>query len=354
MAADVIVVGGGLVGLCAALALAERRLQVEIIAQHRTGEASPAAAGMLAPSVEQATGAAHDFAIAARDRYPVYLDYLAERSGMRVPLNRLGILQVAISERGIKGLKKTAPPTSEWIDAARLRELEPALSHAGGAMLNPNDGSVDNVLLLDALEKALTNNPFVKRLHDAATRLRVSAGATCVVYTATGETRECTHVIAAAGAWIGQIDGLRLAHVVTPSRGQLVAYQSTPLRHVAYGPRGYIVPRGDVTIGGSTMENVGFDSATTEEGLRKVSSAAEDICPPLRGHIGRSWAGLRPVTPDMLPLIGPDPENPAVIYACGHSRNGVLMAPLTGDIIADLVTGTPLSHDLAQFRPDRF
>jgi glycine/D-amino acid oxidase-like deaminating enzyme len=103
------------------------------------------------------------------------------------------------------------------------------------------------------------------------------------------------------------------------------------------------------------MENVGFDTATTSEGVQKVRSAAEEICPSLsRSNATRSWAGLRPVTPDMLPILGPDPEHQSLIYACGHSRNGVLMAPLTGDLIADLVTGTPLSFDLSQFRPGRF
>jgi glycine oxidase len=159
----------------------------------------------------------------------------------------------------------------------------------------------------------------------------------------------------AAGAWSGQVAGARFGNAVQPARGQLVSYPSAPLRHVAYGPAGYVVPRGGITIGGSTMESVGFESNTTDSGIRKVRTAAEEICPALAKEktVG-AWAGLRPVTPDMLPLIGPDPERPSLLYACGHSRNGVLMAPLTGDLIADLVTESPLSHDLSQFRPDRF
>jgi glycine oxidase len=103
------------------------------------------------------------------------------------------------------------------------------------------------------------------------------------------------------------------------------------------------------------MENVGFDTRTTDKGVEKVRAASEEICPDLsRGSAIRSWAGLRPVTPDMLPILGADPEYQSLIYACGHSRNGVLMAPLTGDLVADLVTGSPLSRDLTQFRPGRF
>ncbi|MFL5609850.1 MAG: NAD(P)/FAD-dependent oxidoreductase, partial [Gemmatimonadaceae bacterium] len=103
------------------------------------------------------------------------------------------------------------------------------------------------------------------------------------------------------------------------------------------------------------MESVGFDATTTASGIKKVRAAAEEICPTLADSpTPEAWAGLRPVTPDMLPILGADPDHPSVIYACGHSRNGVLMAPLTGDLIADLVTESPLSHDLSQFRPDRF
>jgi glycine oxidase len=309
---------------------------------------------MLAPSVERAIGPAHDFGIAARDRYPSYVEFLAERTGIRVPLNRRGILQVALSERGIKGLKKTAPPTASWLDAKELGELEPALAHAAGAMLNPDDGAVDNTVLLSALLKAVSAHAHIEMLNDAVTEVEPHE-TSATIRTKSGPTRSARHVVLAAGAWIGRISGARLGSAVAPSRGQLVSYTVAPLTHVAYGPRGYVVPRGGSTIGGSTMENVGFDASTTKEGVAKVRSAAEEICPALSRSNGiRSWAGLRPVTPDMLPILGLDPEHRSIVYACGHSRNGVLMAPLTGDLIADLVTGTPLSFDLAQFRPDRF
>ena len=343
-----------MIGLAAALAVAERGASVTLTGESRAGEASPAAAGMLAPSVERAIGPAHDFGIAARDRYPSYVEFLAERTGIRVPLNRRGILQVALSERGIKGLKKTAPPTASWLDAKELGELEPALAHAAGAMLNPDDGAVDNTVLLSALLKAVSAHAHIEMLNDAVTEVEPHESS-ATIRTKSGPTRSARYVVLAAGAWIGRISGARLGSAVAPSRGQLVSYPASPLTHVAYGPRGYVVPRGGSTIGGSTMENVGFDASTTKEGVAKVRSAAEEICPALsRSNAIRSWAGLRPVTPDMLPILGLDPEHRSIVYACGHSRNGVLMAPLTGDLIADLVTGTPLSFDLAQFRPDRF
>jgi glycine oxidase ThiO len=343
-----------LIGLAAAIAAAERGVTVTLIGENRAGEASPAAAGMLAPSVERAVGPAHEFGISARDRFPSYIEFLAERTGIRVPLNRRGILQVALNAKGIKGLKKTAPPTARWLDEKELRELEPALAHAVGAMFNPDDGAVDNTALLSALLKLVSMSARIATLSDAVIAVEPHESSATVT-TRSGATHTARHVVLAAGAWVGRISGARLATAVEPSRGQLVSYSASPLGHVAYGPRGYLVPRGDSTIGGTTMEDVGFDANTTSEGVEKVRSAAQEICPSLsRSSVTRSWAGLRPVTPDMLPMLGPDPEHRSLIYACGHSRNGVLMAPLTGDLIADLVTATPLSLDLAQFRPGRF
>jgi glycine oxidase len=309
---------------------------------------------MLAPSVERAAGRAHAFGIAARDRYPSYIDFLGERTGIKVPLNRLGIIQVALSANGVKGLRKGALATSQWLDSGELADLEPALSHGLGAVLNLDDGAVDNVVLLDALRRLASASGRITTVDDVA--MEVEAGQdSCAVKTASRGTHRAAHVVLAAGAWAGKIPGARFAHAVEPARGQLVSYSRSPVRHVAYGPRGYVVPRGDHTIGGSTMENVGFDASTTVEGVKKVRAAAEEICPRLADAADpQAWAGLRPITPDMLPILGRDPERPSLIYACGHSRNGVLMAPLTGDIVADLVTGTPLSHDLSQFRPDRF
>ena len=352
---DAVVIGGGLIGLCAAAAMASRGLRVTILASSRPGEASPAAAGMLAPSVERATGPAHDFAVAARDRYPAFLATVEERTGIRVPLNRLGILQVALSERGVRGLQKGALPTTKWLDSGELQQLEPALHNALGAAWSPDDGAVDNVVLLRGLEALADSDPLITHLYESASSVAPRPGPGVVVSTAAGARIDAGHAVLAAGCWSSAVGGSGLAAAVSPARGQLVSYPAQPLRHVVYGPRGYVVPRGDVTIGGSTMENAGFDASTTSEGIARVRSAAEEICPPLSDAAPvKAWAGLRPVTPDMLPLLGPDPANAALIYACGHSRNGVLMAPLTGDVVADLVTGSPLSYDLSQFRPARF
>jgi glycine oxidase len=170
-----------------------------------------------------------------------------------------------------------------------------------------------------------------------------------------GGTIESKGVVIAGGAWSSLIDGVRLSEV-TPVRGQLIAYDSIGLRHAVYGPRGYLVPRVNLqTIAGTTMESVGFDSTTTEEGLSRIRASSEEIAPALSiTPVQSAWAGLRPVTPDLLPILGPDPDAPNIIYACGHSRNGILFAPLTGEVVAAMLVGETVTHDLSQFRPARF
>ena len=330
-------------------------MSVILVGEHRKGEASPAAAGMLAPSVEKAEGPAHDFAVASRDLYPAYLEELADAVGIRVPLNRLGVLQVALTEKGVKGLRKTAAPGSEWIDRIELAHLEPTLGHAIGAVMNPEDGAVDNVVLISALNELINSLPGISRQTGSVHTIEPSSGSVAVLLT-DGTRLVGSHVVLSPGAWGASIAGAPALKAIAPSRGQLVSYAGIGLRHVTYGPRGYLVPRSTgATIAGSTMENVGFDAVTTPEGLARVTSAASEIAPAL-GVLTptSSWAGLRPVTPDMLPLLGADPEHPEIVYAAGHSRNGILLAPLTGKTVAEIVLGKPPTFDLSQFRPDRF
>ncbi|HEX2722732.1 MAG TPA: FAD-dependent oxidoreductase [Gemmatimonadaceae bacterium] len=353
--ADTVVIGAGVIGLVIATALAKRGLSVILAGEPRSGEASTAAAGMLAPSVERASGPAHDFTIAARNMYPDYLEHLADATGIRVPLNRLGILQVAITERGVSGLARTRSVESSWLDRSQLASLEPALGHALGAVLNPGDGAVDNVILMKALWELVERTPSISRVTGAVTAV-AQMPSIGVATLSTGEKLEGAALVLAPGAWGGLIDGAPALSAVRPSRGQLISYEPIGLRHVTYGPRGYLVPRASgTTIAGSTMENAGFISETTSHGLAKVQAAAEEIAPALSiAKVTAQWAGLRPVTPDMLPIIGRDPANPRIIYACGHSRNGILMAPLTGETVASIVSDEPVPYDLSQFRPERF
>jgi glycine oxidase len=324
---------------------------VLLVSTRLSGEASEAAAGMLAPSVERSEGPAHAFAIKARDFYPDYLAQLEEETGIDVALNRLGILQVAITERGVKGLRKGAPSTSRWIDRQELADIEPHLSHALGAVFNPDDGAVDNVALVQALRRATAGNSAIAHIDGKAVKLDSSS-----VHLENGDVVSGGTVVLAPGSWGPTIEGATGLADVAPCKGQLVSYRSIGLRHVMYGPRGYLVPRqSGVTVAGSTMEMVGYDSSVTDAGLSRVKSASAEIVPALAStELLAHWGGLRPITPDMQPIIGRDEENPAVIYACGHSRNGILLAPLTGETVAALAVGESPADDLSQFRPGRF
>ncbi len=351
---DAVIIGAGLIGLSVARGLAAEGLNVTLIGISNPGEASPASAGMLAPSVERSTGPAHDFAVASRDQFPRFLDALQNETGIRVPLNRLGILQVAFSPAGVKGLRKSVLPGAEWISESDLHKLEPALSHGLGAVFSPGDGCVDNVELLGALAAAV-NRSRISVVAGRATNVETT-NSSVVVRTDAGTSFQAGTLVIAAGAWCSTISGVRFGKHVRPSKGQMLSFDAVPIRHVVYGPRGYIVPRErGHTLAGSTMEDVGFETGVTDEGVAKVRAAAVEICEAFSGLApAHAWAGLRPVTPDLLPMLGQDPDDPRLVYACGHSRNGVLLAPLTAEIVTDLVVGRGVGFDLTQFRPDRF
>jgi len=351
---DVVVIGDGLIGLAVAVALADAGARVHLLGAREPGQASHAAAGMLAPGVERAEGPAHDFARLARDRHPAFAAALLARTGIDVGLDRRGILQVALTTAQAEALRGTVAGDARWLDASALARLEPALAHAAGGVLHPEDGAVDNRRLLAALAAIAAAHPAVEWLPGRAAALELAADH-AAVRTSTGERHAAARVVLAAGAWSATLAGLPRPLPVEPVRGQMLAVAATPLRHVVYGPAGYLVPRADRTLVGSTMERVGFDARTTAAALAGVRAAGGAICPALLAAAElERWAGLRPVTPDGLPILGPDPAHPALLYATGHSRNGVLLAPLTGDCIAALAGGRPAPADLGPFRVERF
>ena len=356
LTADVVVVGAGLIGLAATLALADRGLRVLLVNDTRRGEASPAAAGMLAPTVEPATtGPALDFAIAARDRYPDYVAELRERTGIEVPLNRLGILRLALTEAEGAAMRAALPEGARWLSSSEVSELEPALVPAAGAAFHPEDGAVNNLVLMRALKHAIGHHGRVHVLGDAVTEIAFDGDD--IRATTRDERRLAAgQMVLATGAWAPQLAGLERPLPIEPVRGQMMSVVSRAIRHVVYGGEGYVVPRADGrTLIGATMERVGFDPSFTEQGIAEVRAMGGAIAPSLgEARMLNAWAGLRPMTPDGLPVIGRDPEHPSLLYACGHSRNGVLMAPLTGDCVADLASGVTARQDLSAFAVGRF
>ncbi len=357
---DVVIVGDGLVGLSCARATARRGLSTCLIGRRRPGIASVAAAGFLAPTVEPARGRALAFTIAARDRFPSFIEELRASTGRDVPFALDGVLRVATNEREAASLARSAGESVRFLSSAEVAELEPALNAPHGACLHADDGMVDNQRLLQLLDGA-TEAEGIARRHAQVVRVELHAGR---IVTRLDDGRDVTadRIVLAAGAWSGSIPGLPRPLPIRPLRGQMMSLAagtspSPGLRRPAFGHGGYLVPRPvnrEVFVG-STAESVGFTVGTTDAALAAFRQTASRLVPSLaRADEVRTWSGFRPMTLDGLPIIGEDPQVPRVVYACGHSRNGILLAPLTGDVVAALLVGAPVEHDLSPFAVSRF
>jgi glycine oxidase len=347
--ADLLVLGGGIAGLTTALAAAERQLSVIVIDSPRPGAASRAAAGMLAPSVEEVPDTMFGAAIAARDFYPSFVEALRARTGIEVPLDRQGILQLA-TEAEVERLRASQSAATTWLDETALRQLEPAFDGQPGAILHPLDGAVDNVVLMDALDRAVDAVPDIKRV--AAEVLSVDSDQPSAL-TRTRGRFFATRLVIATGAWAGGTPGLPRRLPVRPVRGQLLRLAQCPIRHVTYGGGGYLVPRGATVLIGATTEEAGFENETSLAGLAALRHIAARAVPALGGAVvADHWAGLRPMSLDGYPILGPDPDSPALVYACGFSRNGILFAPWAATRLADVLVGSDVT-ELDPFRIDR-
>lgn len=351
---DVVVVGGGLIGLTCATAVAREGLRVLVVSSSERGAASAVSAGILAPSVGSPQAAVRRLGCTSRDLYPEYVDTLVARTGRPVALDRAGVLEIARDEPEAISLRQRLQGESTWIDASALAGLEPSLAPAQGAALHPLDGAVDAAALLDAVRAEAEQDPRVSFAITKVTRLDL-APARPVAELETGARVEAATIVLAAGAWAGSVGGLPRALPVSPARGQILAFANPGPCHVVMGHRGYLARRDNQTLAGSTVEYVGFDSEPTDDGAEQIRDIARELWPA----IGTSSqvahrAGLRPMTPDLLPIVGKEPDCEGLLYACGHSKNGVLLAPLTAQLIADLVMHGSSSIDFAPYAPHRF
>lgn len=362
--ADVVVIGGGVIGLSIARALALRGAgDVCLIERGSLGhEASFAAAGMLAPQAE-ANGQDDFFKLACRSRdlYANFAASLHDETGVDVELDTTGTLYLALTYHDLVDIEKrfawqtAANLPVEKLTTAQARELEPCISESVvGALRFPLDMQVENRRLLSALANSVsklgvaivteTSVECVKSERDRVTGVQTSRGFI-----------KCEKAMIAAGTWSGFI---KSTLKVEPVRGQMIGFDARPqiTRHVIYSPRGYIVPRRDGRLlAGSTSEHAGFAKLVTAGGISSILANAQQISPSISNlPIVDTWAGLRPRAPDNLPVLGPCDEIGGLFYATGHYRNGILLAPVTGELIAEAVLDGIVSPLLGPFSPKRF
>jgi glycine oxidase len=364
---DVIVIGAGVVGCAAAYELSRRGASVTLIDEREVGGgATQASAGMLAPYIESHEGdSLFGLTVRGLAAYDEFVDRLRGESGVAVAYRRIGTLDAAFDEAGLGELAARASALSrqgvdvELVDAAAARRREPYLSaDVVGALVIPAHGFVSASALTLAAAGAA-------RRYGARIDERRRAGS---IVSGNGRVRVATDrgpldgdaVVLAAGTWSGSIpiDGLPRPVPVRPVRGQLLqlAWNGAPLRHVVWSPRCYLVPWDDGTLlVGATVEQAGFEERTTVAGVRDLLEAACEIVPHAwTAGFSCARVGLRPGTEDDLPIIGRSTVLPRLVYATGHYRNGVLLAPITAQLVADIVLEDRVDPALAPFSPARF
>lgn len=373
--ADVAIIGAGVIGLSVARSLALRGLRrVVLIERSALGaESSFAAAGMLAPQAEaDCADDFFDFSCRSRDMYPAFAGSLREETGIDIELDTTGTLYLAFTqEDGLEIEQRykwqaNAGLAVEKFDPETARLFEPSIAPDILAALRfPRDMQVENRRLISAL--AVSNEQLGVSLETgvAVTSLKVERGKLSGVETSRGFVAT-ENVVIAGGAWSSEIgltnetgaDKALPSVGIEPVRGQMLCFEANPriCSHVIYSPRGYIVPRRDGRLlAGSTTEHAGFDKRVTGEGIHSITSAALEISPQIGAlPMIDQWAGLRPRAVDGLPVLGPCAEIGGLFYATGHYRNGILLAPITGELIADAIVNRNIAESLKIFSPDRF
>lgn len=366
---DVAIVGGGVIGASIAFELAADNLKVVVLDRQQPGqEASWAAAGMLSPAPDSPG----DIPLAPLGReslrlYPQFVAVVEEESGRSVSYTRDGALEIVLAPHGeTERDQKTAEYqllglAAEAISLSAAREREKSLTpDARAAVWLPEEATVEPRLLMDALLAAAQNRGVAIRSDCQVTNLLCEQNR-CIGVIAAREKIDAAHVVIAAGCFSAEVAG-GVEHIARfvptrPVRGQMLALRTGSLRlsRVLRSGHGYLVPRGDGrVIAGSTKEEAGFEKRVTAGGMRKVLNAAIELCPALASaEIVETWSGLRPGTPDDLPILGPT-DIEGLLIATGHYRNGILLAPITAKLIRDWILLGHASFDAEAFSPLRF
>jgi glycine oxidase len=363
---DAVVVGAGLIGLACAWRARRRGLSVLVVdrAAEPGAATSRVAAGMLAPVTEADFGELGPLRVnlAGRGRWPAFAAELEEQTGLPTGYRESGALVLAADGddarelRRLHDFQRSLGLDAEWLTPSRCRELEPGLSpRIAGGILAPQDAQAEPRAVVRALAAAveeLAPGVEVEAIEHDGSRVRgVRTGEGAI---------ECDQVVLAAGPWSAALAPDGHGPPVRPVKGQILELRARgatpePFRRVLRTPRCYLVGRGDGRVVlGATVEEQGFDRAVTADGVFRLLEAAWEVLPEVGEleFVG-ARAGLRPATPDNAPVIGRG-ELDGLVWATGHWRNGVLLAPLTGEAVAGLLAGGELPAELAAVAPDRF
>src|SRR5262245_22759946 len=369
--ADAVVIGAGVIGCAIAWRLGQAGMRVVVVERGQVGgEASHAAGGMLAPLVEaEREDEFFKLTVAGLAMYADFARELKASSGVDIEYRNEGTLYVALTEEDEDELdrrwhwQREVGLNVNRLDAGRAFELEPLINPAlRFALKYPGDHQVDNRRLMTALHAAALNAGAEFRTQTEARELLIEsvAGRKHVIgaRTARGEVHAPTVVIA-AGSWSSLLGSdCSQKFEVEPVRGQMVAIEmpAPAVRHVIYSRRGYLVPRlSGYLIAGSTSEHAGYDKRVTAGGVASIIERAIEMMPGVADRaITETWAGLRPHAPDDLPIIGADPRVEGLIYATGHYRNGILLAPITARAVSELIIKGSSQVNLAPFNVARF
>jgi glycine oxidase len=365
---EVIIIGAGVIGAACAFELSAAGTRVTVFDARRIGQgASQASAGVLCPYIEgHDDGPLRSLGRRSLDMYDAFMRRLQDATGLVVQYTRSGTIEIALEDEHARNLQRSATQleaegvAAHWLDPSELRDVEPlAATGALGGLLIDIHGFVGVPEFTDTLAAAAMRAGARFALDARVISITPSADGRVVVHTENGPS-VADRVVLAAGSWATQI---RIAGVtaplgVRPVRGQLLhlAWQTTqPLRHVLWSTDCYIVPwlNGRVLVG-ATVEEAGFDERATAAGVRDLLDAGCTLVPHLwQASFQEVRVGLRPGSPDGLPIVGASQIVPGLIYATGHYRNGVLLAPLTAALVKGLVLGDNSDPALDTVAPRR-
>jgi glycine oxidase len=367
---DAIVIGGGLIGLASAWRAAELGMSVLALEREEPAAgASGVAAGMLAPVTEAEFGeqALLELGLASRELWPAFAAELEERSGQATGFRETGALVVAADRddagelRRLHEFQRRLGLESDWLTPRECRRLEPGLApRVAGGLLAHSDAMADPHAVNLALATAFEGAGGELLSGAEAEAIETERGRVTGVRLAGGASARTEHVVVAAGPWSPALDPAGAGPPVRPVKGQILELRvrpgmAEPIERIVRGRRCYLVPRGDGRVVlGATVEEQGFDTTLTAGGVHRLLEAAWELVPEVEElELAHARARLRPGTPDNAPLIGPGSVE-GLVWATGHHRSGVLLAPVTARAVVALLAGEAPPVDLGAFSPARF